>query len=101
MHPKPNTVKISIVINSYYIFSTHISPVLKIKLSRTGKRNQPHFRIIVGESEFKPTGRNVDILGHYIPTKKEFEINFKKYKKWVEKGAQPTRTVKNLVKKHQ
>lgn len=74
--------------------------MLKVKLSRTGKRNQPHFRIVVTEAEFRPEGRNVEVLGHYIPTKNEFEINLKKYRKWVDQGAQPTRTVKNLVKKH-
>lgn len=74
--------------------------MLKVKLSRTGKRNQPHFRIVVTEAQNRPGGNNVEVIGHYTPTKHEFKIDIKKYRKWIEQGAQPTRTVKNLVKKH-
>jgi small subunit ribosomal protein S16 len=74
--------------------------MLKIKLTRTGKRNQPSYRVIVAEARSKNNGKFVDWLGFYNPlTKpKTLKINRQSYLKWVAKGAQPTLTVKRLFK---
>ncbi len=76
--------------------------MLKIKLTRTGKRNQPRYRVVVTEARSKNRGGNaVEVLGHYNPTDPENRliINSDQYKVWLEKGAQPTQTVRQLVAK--
>lgn len=75
--------------------------MLKVKLARFGKKNQPHFRIVVNEARDKRDGSYVALLGHYTPSSqpKILEINLVEYKKWVAQGAQPTETVAALVKR--
>lgn len=75
--------------------------MLKIKLVRFGKRNQPHYRVVVQEARTKRDGKYVVKLGHYAPAQKPklLEIDLKEYKKWLEKGAQPTETVAGLVRR--
>ena len=77
--------------------------MLKIKLARFGKRNQPHFRIVVNEARTKRDGEYMALLGSYAPTQtpKTLEINMEEYNKWIEKGAQPTDTVASLAKRFQ
>lgn len=72
--------------------------MLKIKLARFGKRNQPHFRIVVNEARDKRDGSYVEMIGHYAPTQtpKLLEIDLKKYDSWIAKGAKPTDTVAYL-----
>jgi len=75
--------------------------MLKIKLIRFGKKNQPHYRIVVQEARTKRDGKYTAKLGHYAPAQepKVLEINLEEYKKWMTKGAQPTETVASLVKR--
>ncbi len=75
--------------------------MLKIKLSRTGKKNQPSFRIVVQEARSKVNGKNVEVLGHYMPLAQPavVKIDKKRYREWVNKGAQPTETVRQLYKR--
>ncbi|MFC1653221.1 30S ribosomal protein S16 [Patescibacteria group bacterium] len=75
--------------------------MLKIKLSRQGKRGQPHYRIVVAEAKSKRDGKVTEKIGHYDPLSKPatIKIDLKKYKSWIEKGAKPTNTVKNLAER--
>lgn len=75
--------------------------MLKIKLTRTGRKNLSFFRIVVAPDKSKISGRVVDTLGSYDPhhPKNQLIINKKSYTDWLTKGAQPTQTVKQLVKK--
>lgn len=75
--------------------------MLKIKLQRVGKKNQPSYRIIVAEAKSKLSGKYVDLLGTYDPktNPSSFKIDIKKYKSWLMKGAQPTKTIRLLTKK--
>ncbi len=75
--------------------------MLKIKLIRFGKKNQPHYRIVVQEARTKRDGKYTAKLGHYAPTQepKLLEIDLEAYKKWMSQGAQPTETVASLVKR--
>jgi len=75
--------------------------MLKIKLSRTGKKNQPSYRIVVAEARSKRDGRYVDCLGFYNPLTqpKTVHLDRKKYDDWLAKGAQPTATVRRLAQK--
>lgn len=73
--------------------------MLKIKLARFGKRNQPHYRVVVTEAKSKRDGKYTAAIGHYAPTQtpKILEIDMDAFKEWVGKGAQPTDTVAQLV----
>jgi len=74
--------------------------VLRIRLSRTGKTNQPYYRIVVAEHSAAVKGRYNEILGHYIPLQKpkKLEFNEERIKYWISKGAKPTDTVASLLK---
>lgn len=74
--------------------------MIKIKLSRTGKKNQPSFRIVIAEARSKNTGLFTATIGFYNPLQKTFKINLNQYQDWLSKGAQPTATVLKLVKKY-
>lgn len=72
--------------------------MLKIKLSRGGKKQQPHYRIIVHEAKSKRDGKNTDILGYYIPFRipAVIKLDIQKYDDWLNKGAKATETVAYL-----
>ncbi len=74
--------------------------MLKIKLSRTGKRGFSSYKIIVAEAKSKRDGRFLEHLGYYNPNTKPvtFKINKKRLDYWLSKGAQLTNTVRRLVK---
>jgi small subunit ribosomal protein S16 len=73
--------------------------MLKIRLTRKGKKNQPFYRIVVTESAWKRDGKYIHLLGHYNPLAKSVKIklNKKAYQEWIKKGAQPSKTVKRLA----
>lgn len=75
--------------------------MLKIKLQPTGKRHQRSYRIVVAEGKSKLSGKVIDTLGSYNPHDPENKITLNKpnYESWLAKGAQPTGTITNLVKK--
>ncbi len=77
--------------------------MLKIKLARFGKKNQPHYRIVVNEARSKRDGQYTDLIGHYAPAQepKLLEINLELYKEWISKGAQPTDTVAALAARYE
>jgi small subunit ribosomal protein S16 len=73
--------------------------MLKIKLTRLGKKNQPSYRVVVVEARSKRDGQYVESLGFYNPLTKPkiIKIDKKKYQEWLRHGAKPTATVKRLV----
>ena len=72
--------------------------MLKIRMQRIGKINQPSFRIIVVEHTESPkTGRFVDKVGTYNPKTKERTLDEAKVKHWISVGAQPSATVHNML----
>lgn len=73
--------------------------MIKIRLSRQGKRNAPFYKIVAVESQKKSDGKYLDSLGFYNPTKKEFKIDNAKLEKWIKNGAQLSEVVKNLIEK--
>lgn len=75
--------------------------MLKIKLFRYGKRNQPYYRIVVAERRSKRGGSYTDLIGTYNPLTDPPTVTFdtQKYTNWLQKGAQPTPTVKRLALK--
>lgn len=77
--------------------------MLKIKLARFGKKDQPSYRIVVTEARGKRDGKYAALVGHYAPTHnpKALEFNVEAYKEWVQKGAQPTDTVAGLFMRYE
>ena len=75
--------------------------MLAIKLMRTGAKKRPSYRIVVKEKQSKRDGAFLENLGTYNPTREPAEINLKaeRVRYWIEKGAQPTETVRQLIKK--
>lgn len=69
--------------------------MLKIRLKRTGRRGQPHYRIVVMESSQPRDGKTVDEIGYYNPRTKPstFDLDKEKAKYWLSNGAQPSDTV--------
>ncbi len=75
---------------------------VKIRLRRIGTKKAPFYRIVVADSRYPRDGRCIEELGYYDPTKEPsvFKVDTEKAKSWIEKGAQPTDTVKALFKKN-
>ena len=71
--------------------------MLTIRLSRTGKKKQPSYRLIVSEKARDPWGRSLEILGNYNPRTKKAEFNIERIKHWLSKGATTSDTVWNLL----
>lgn len=75
--------------------------MLKIRLTRTGKKHEPHFRIVVDEARSKRDGKYVAQIGHWHPKTKELVFDKKAYQKWLLVGAQPTEAVRKLFAENQ
>lgn len=75
--------------------------MLRIRLARTGKKKQPSFRVVVADIEAPRDGRIVERIGHYMPLTEpaEYEINEERALYWLSVGAQPTDTVRSLLRK--
>ncbi len=72
-----------------------------MRLTRMGAKKAPFYRVIVADSRSPRDGRFIDELGYYNPLTNpaEIKIDAEKAKKWIANGAQPTETVKSLLKK--
>lgn len=73
--------------------------MLRIRLSRTGKKKQPSYRVVVANIEAKRDGRIVERLGYYNPLTdpKEYRIEEDRALYWLSVGAQPTDAVRRLL----
>ena len=74
---------------------------VKIRLRRMGQKKAPFYRIVVADSRSPRDGRFIEQIGHYNPMTDpaEVEIDAEKATKWIKNGAQPTDTVRALLKK--
>ncbi|MCJ7510271.1 MAG: 30S ribosomal protein S16 [Dehalococcoidia bacterium] len=73
--------------------------MLKIHLSRVGKKKRPSYRIVVADSRAARDGANVEIIGHYDPLTDPptIVINEERASHWLEQGAQPSEAVAKLL----
>lgn len=73
---------------------------VKIRLRRIGAKKAPFYRVVVADSRYPRDGRFIEEIGFYDPTKQPsmIKIDAEKAQKWIENGAQPTDTVKKLLK---
>ena len=74
---------------------------VKIRLNRMGAKKNPFYRIVVADSRAPRDGRFIEILGNYDPSKQPAAVSVDEDKvlDWMNKGAPPTDTVKNLLSK--
>ena len=75
---------------------------VKIRLRRMGAKKAPFYRLVVADSRYPRDGRFIEEIGYYDPTKEPsvLKVDGEKAKSWIAKGAQPTDTVKALLKKN-
>ncbi len=73
---------------------------VKIRLTRMGSKKRPFYRIVAIDSQVRRDGRPLEYLGHYNPMVEPAEIVIDKEKldKWTKEGAQPSNTVRSLIK---
>lgn len=75
---------------------------VKIRLRRMGAKKAPFYRIVVADSRYPRDGRFIEELGYYNPMTNpaDVKIDAEKAKTWISNGAQPTDTVRALLKKN-
>ena len=73
---------------------------VKIRLRRMGEKKAPFYRIVVADSRYPRDGSFIEEVGYYDPTKEPsvIKVDAEKVEKWIASGAQPTDTVKALLK---
>jgi len=76
---------------------------VKIRLKRMGAKKNPFYRIVVADAKAPRDGRFIEELGYYDPTKEPVvvKIDAEKATKWLNNGAQPSDTVRALLKKNE
>ncbi len=76
---------------------------VKIRLRRMGAKKAPFYRIVVADSRYPRDGRFIEEIGYYDPTKEPsvVKIDAEKAKQWISNGAQPTDTVRSILKKNE
>ena len=75
---------------------------VKIRLKRLGAKKAPFYRVVVADERSPRDGKFIEEIGYYNPLTEpaEIKIDAEKAKKWLSNGAQPTETVKSLLKKN-
>ncbi len=75
---------------------------VRIRLTRLGRKKKVFYRIVVASSEAKRDGKFLDIIGTYDPMQEPaaIKIDTEKLGVWLGKGAEPTVTVRSLIKQH-
>ena len=73
---------------------------VKIRLRRMGAKKAPFYRIVVADSRYPRDGRFIEEVGYYDPTKDPavVKLDSEKIEKWIANGAQPTDSVRKLIK---
>ncbi len=73
---------------------------VKIRLARGGSKKKPIYKVVVADERSPRDGRFIENLGQYDPLKEDFLLNFKgdRALEWLKKGAQPTDTVRRLLR---
>ena len=75
--------------------------MVKIRLRRMGAKKAPYYRIVVADSRFPRDGRFIEEVGIYNPSSDsdKLTVDMERVKYWISNGAQPTDTVRGLIKK--
>jgi small subunit ribosomal protein S16 len=75
--------------------------MVKIRLRRMGRRNRPFYRVVVTDSRSPRDGKFIEVIGHYNPLTDPATVTIDEERalKWLRYGAQPTDTVRSLLRK--
>ncbi len=75
--------------------------MVKIRLTRVGAKKQPHYRIVAIDEREQRNGRPLEFIGTYDPgcDPEKFEIKVDRFDAWIARGAQPSPTVRSLLKR--
>ncbi|MDR3358308.1 MAG: 30S ribosomal protein S16 [Desulfovibrio sp.] len=75
---------------------------VKLKLTRLGSKKHPFYRVVAANDETRRDGRPLEFLGHYNPmlAPAEVKLDMDKINAWLARGAEPTDTVRSLIKNH-
>ena len=75
---------------------------VKLKLTRLGSKKHPFYRVVAANDAPRRDGRPLELLGYYNPMTDpaEVKLNADKIKEWLARGAEPTETVRALIKAH-
>ena len=75
--------------------------MVKIRLRRMGAKKAPFYRVVVADSRYPRDGRFIEEIGTYDPTvdPAELKVDVERAQAWIKTGAQPTETVRDLLKK--
>jgi len=75
---------------------------VSIRLRREGAKNSPYYKVVVADSHSPRDGKFIEIIGTYDPKKKDHNSTLKldRIEHWISKGAQPSDTVRSLIKKN-
>jgi len=74
--------------------------LIRMRLTRTGKKRYATWRIVVADSRRHVTAKVIEYLGWYNPHSKEFKVDEAKVKSWFDKGAQPSNSLAILFERH-
>lgn len=74
---------------------------VRIRLMRMGRKKRPFYRVVAADSRAPRDGKFLDILGYYDPLKEpyEFKVDPERVKLWLQRGAEPTETVRALLER--
>lgn len=75
--------------------------MVKIRLRRVGRKNAPFYRILIADSQMPRDGKFIEVIGQYAPRKSEgsLQIDAERANHWLDRGAQPTDTVRSLLRR--
>ncbi|OLE15191.1 MAG: 30S ribosomal protein S16 [Gemmatimonas sp. 13_1_20CM_3_60_15] len=75
--------------------------MVKIRLRRVGRKNAPFYRILIADSQMPRDGKFIEVIGQYAPRKSEgaLHIDEARANHWLNQGAQPTDTVRSLLRR--
>lgn len=75
---------------------------VRIRLARGGRKKRPFYKIVVANSESPRDGRFIERIGMYnpLPESAEVQIDKERLQYWITQGAQPTDTVRSLIRKY-
>lgn len=72
---------------------------VRIRMRRTGTKSRPCFRVVVADARAQRDGRFIEQVGFYNPVSKEERIDLERVEYWISRGAQPSRTVRDLTER--
>ena len=74
--------------------------MVRIRLQRAGRRNDPRYRIVVADSRAPRDGKVIEVIGHLNPKDdNDWSLDYERYEYWISKGAQPTERVLSVVRR--